>query len=93
MDKNKILRYLLEDDTYKDEEREILKQIRYAIEELENARNAFNNVSDNKLIDICIHREDEATARYSYFLELAKQKDVKVNISSLAKELNYDSKW
>ena len=93
MDKNKILRYLLEDDTYKDEEREILKQIRYAIEELENARNAFNNVSDNRLIDICIHREDEATARYSYFLELAKQKDVKVNISSLAKELNYDSKW
>lgn len=93
MDKNKILRYLLEDDTYKDEEREILKQIRYAIEELENARNAFNNVSDNRLIDICIHREDEATARYSYFLELAKQKDVKVSISSLAKELNYDSKW
>lgn len=93
MDKNKILRYLLEDDTYKEEEREILKQIRDAIEELENARNAFNNVSDNKLIDICIHREDEATARYSYFLELAKQKDVKVSISSLAKESNYDSKW
>lgn len=93
MDKNKILRYLLEDDTYKEEEREILKQIRDAIEELENARNAFNNVSDNKLIDICIHREDEATARYSYFLELAKQQNIKVSIGSLAKELNYDSKW
>lgn len=93
MNSSCIMKLVLQNNKFSSEEKEIIKQIQGAILELEIARNSFNNVNDNKLIDIFIHREDEAKARYDYFLSQAKEVGMKVNINSLVEELDYYSKW
>lgn len=93
MNSSCIMKLILQNNKFSSEEKEIIKQIQGAILELEIARNSFNNVNDNKLIDICIHREDEAKARYDYFLSQAKEVGMKVNINSLVEELDYYGKW
>lgn len=93
MNSNYIMKFIHENNKFSSEEKEIIKQIQGAILELEIARNSFNNVNENKLIDICIHKEDEAKARYDYFLSQAKESGIRVNISSLVEKLDYYSKW
>ena len=93
MNKNKILDIILSKNEYTEEEQEVIKQIRNSIIEMEVARNSLNNVSDNKLIDICLHKEDEAKSRYSYFLAQAREMGIKISTGSMIEELNYGSKW
>lgn len=81
------------DKKYTLEEKEIISEIHKSIMELEAARNAFDFVNDSRLIDLCIHREDEARTRFSYFLEEAKNKGLRMDAKYMVEELNCYGKW
>lgn len=93
MNRNKVVEIILSKNIYTPEQREIIKGIQDSITEIEVARSCFDNVSDKNLIDISIHKEDEAKARYIYFLNQAKEKGITVNADCMLEELNYSSKW
>lgn len=92
MDKKKIIEMVMASKDYTDEEKNIIRELQNSIDEWEAARNHFNNVKDGNLIDISIHKEDEAKCRYSYFLSEAKRLGLTVSIGNVLEELNY-SRW
>lgn len=93
MDINKVIRLIVNNNKYSEEEKEIIKGIQEAMLELEVARNSFDNVSDKNLIDKCIYKEDEAKSKYTYFLEQAKNKNIKVSGDTVIEPLEYYYKW
>ncbi|MEG1257125.1 DUF2508 family protein [Clostridium sp.] len=93
MNRNKVTEIILSNNKYTPEQKEIIKGIQNSITEIEVARSCFDNVSDKNLIDISIHKEDEAKSRYVYFLAQAKLKGITVNADCMVEELNYYSKW
>lgn len=60
----------------KDENQEdpLYQALLEAKEEWENARNLFEEVTENDLIDFAIHRLEAAERRYMYLLKLIKEK-------------------
>ena len=44
---------------------------------MEVARALFNSVSDPKLIELAIHEEDVARARFDYLISIAKSKGLR----------------
>jgi hypothetical protein len=93
MNRNKVIEIILSKNIYTTEQREIIKGIQDSITEIEVARSCFDNVSDKNLIDISIHKEDEAKSKYIYFLAQAKEKGITVSADCMIEELNYCSKW
>ncbi|WP_346917270.1 DUF2508 family protein [Clostridium sp.] len=93
MNRNKIIEIILAKNIYTPEQCEIIRGIQDSITEIEVARSCFNNVSDKNLIDISIHKEDEAKAKYVYFLTQAKKNGVTVSVDCMIEELNYCNKW
>lgn len=63
---------------YSQEQKLLLKAIEQAVEELNSARNFFNNANDPRLVDVAIYQEEAARARYGYLIYQAKQKDLRV---------------
>lgn len=81
MNKKKILDLVLARYKYEDTlDDEILKSIREAVLELEVAQCIFNSVSDPKLIEAAIYREDAAKKKFEYLLAIAKEKHLKKKI-------------
>lgn len=66
-------------DTNDEEAMEILKCIDEAKLEIEVAREMFNFVSDPRLVDAAIYKEDSAVKRYEYLITLAKKREIKKN--------------
>jgi hypothetical protein len=93
MNSNKVIEIILSKNIYTHEQREIIKGIQDSIMELEVARSCFDNVSEKNLIDISIHKEDEAKAKYVYFLTQAREMGITVNAHCMIEELNYYNKW
>lgn len=93
MDRIKTIEMVKSNKRYSNDEKEIITGIEEAILEIEVAKNAFNNVSDKNLIDICIHKEDEAKSKYTFYLAQAKEKNIKVNGDAIVEHLEYYSKW
>lgn len=82
MNKKKILDLVLARYKYEDTlDDEILKSIREAVLELEVAQCIFNSVSDPKLIEAAIYREDAAKKKFEYLLAIAKEKHLKKKIN------------
>ncbi len=54
----------------------ILDQIAATKAEMEIASSAFDNVEDPLLIEVAIYAEIAAMKRYSYYMELAKEKGI-----------------
>ncbi|WP_081496361.1 DUF2508 family protein [Clostridium senegalense] len=67
---------------------DIITQLNDALEEWQNAKNYFQFVSDPKLIDLIICKEDEAKSKYLYFLSLAKTKGITLDGSLMLEELS-----
>lgn len=42
------------------------------------ARSMFNNVNDDKLIEVAIYSENVARKRYDYLLSIAREKGIRV---------------
>ena len=93
MDRSKIIEMILNNKRYTKDEKEIIAGIQEAMLELEVAKNSFDNVSDKNLIDVCIHKEDEAKSKYVFYLSQAKKKNIKVNGDAIVEQLEYYSKW
>lgn len=93
MDKSKIIEMIRSNKQYSKDEKEIIAGIEEAMLELEVAKNAFDNVSDKNLIDICIHKEDEAKSKYTFYLSQARAKNIKVDGNTIVEHLEYYSKW
>ncbi|GAB6168882.1 hypothetical protein JCM1393_13420 [Clostridium carnis] len=86
MDKKLIMDLLMKNieghkERYSQEDIDILTEIEDAIIELDVARAMFNSVSDPRLIDIAIHTEDMAKARYDYLISVAKERSLKRKIN------------
>ncbi len=82
MNKNTILDLLFKNieknnNEYSDEDIAILKDVQESIKEMEVARALFNSVSDPKLIELAIHEEDAARARFDYLISIAKSKGLR----------------
>lgn len=77
MDKKAILDFILlryeNDDKVS---REILEEIRATVMEMEIAQAMFNSVSDPKLIEAAIYREEAAKRKFEYLISMAKAKNI-----------------
>lgn len=83
MNKGKILNFILSRYEYENTlEKALLQSMKEAIAELEEAECMFNYVSDPKLIEAAIYREDAAKKKFEYLLTLAKeeQRNKKIDI-------------
>lgn len=83
MNINLILDFMLKkaeknEEVYSEEFITLLKDIKQTVRDMDNARNMFDFVSDPKLIDIAIHSEDVAKARYDYLINIAKSKNMRI---------------
>lgn len=63
-------------DTKDTEAMEILKCIDEAKLEIEVAREMFQFVSDPRLVEAAIYKEDSAIKRYEYLIALAKKREM-----------------
>lgn len=70
--------YFLDKD-YRFNSEKLLRYMQIAKMEIDTARNVFNNVNDNELIDIAIYSEDIAKKRYGYLLSIAKKNGIRVS--------------
>ena len=67
------------DEDYWFNSEKLLRDMQLAKMEIDMARNMFNNVEDNALIDIAIYSEDLAKKRYGYLLSIAKGNGIRVS--------------
>ncbi|GAA0123815.1 MAG: DUF2508 family protein [Clostridium argentinense] len=93
MNRKKIIEIICDNNKYDEEQKQIINQLEEARIEWENARISFQFVSDPKLIDLVICKEDEAKAKYMYFLSLAKEKGIKLDATLMVEQLSSASKW
>lgn len=93
MDRKKVIEMICDYNKYDEEQRQIINHLEEARVEWENARICFQFVSDPKLIDLVIYKEDEAKAKYVYFLSLAKEKGIKLDATLMVEQLNSASRW
>ena len=70
--------YFLDKD-YRFNSEKLLRDMQLAKIEIDVARNMFNNVEDNALIEIAIYSEDLAKKRYGYLLSIAKENGISVS--------------
>lgn len=63
----------------KDESNKIIRAIEETNKEIEVAKSIFDNVDDSLLIEAAIYKEEAAKKRYSYLINEARKKSIKVN--------------
>lgn len=88
MNRKFIIDSLPKDIKYSEEQRQIIKSIEEAKEELSRARQYFELVSNPNLVDYAIYMEQAAKSRYSYLLAEAKDKGVEIDVSYVLMGLN-----
>lgn len=67
-----LLRYENDDKV----SREIIEDIQATIMEMEIAQAMFNSVSDPKLVEAAIYREEAAKRKFEYLISIAKEKQI-----------------
>lgn len=80
MNKNVIMQFLEQKLEYSKDDVELMEAIEDARMEMYVARQMFEDVSDHKLIEVAIHTEDVAKARYDYLISIAKQRELRRKI-------------
>lgn len=88
MNKDLILDILMQKieknkEEYTEEDLSLIRDIQDAIIEIQVARSMFDVVSESKLIDLAIHTENVAKARYDYLINIAKARKLKIKITEL----------
>ncbi len=82
MNKNNIVEYLISKaDDNNDMYVKLLEDMEIAKMEINVARSMFNNVNDDKLIEVAIYSENVARKRYEYLLSIAREKGISVGNS------------
>ena len=78
MNKRNIVEYLMyKTDTVNMYEK-LLEDMEIAKMEINAARNMFNNVNDDDLIEVAIYSENVARKRYDYLLSIARKRGIRV---------------
>lgn len=86
MNKKNIVEYLINktDDSRMYEK--LLEDMEIAKMEINVARSMFNNVNDDKLIEVAIYSENVARKRYDYLLSIARERGISVGNSYIAEK-------
>ncbi len=79
MNRFAIVEYLSNNAKFTEEQKELVKAIEAAREELYRARQYFEMVSDPQLVDYAIYMEQAAKARFTYLLNQAKENGLRLN--------------
>lgn len=78
MNKKNIVEYLMNKDNNSDMYAKLMEDMEMAKMEINVARSMFNNVNDDKLIEVAIYSENVARKRYDYLLSLARERGISV---------------
>ena len=62
---------------YQEQNNILLEQIQDAMIEMQAARELFDSVSDSKLVESAIYKEESAIKRYEYLINVAKRRELK----------------
>jgi hypothetical protein len=79
MNRFAIVEYLSSKVKYTEEQKELIKAIEEAREELYRARQYFEMVTDPQLVDYAIYMEQAAKSRFTYLINQAKEDGIKLN--------------
>ncbi|GAA0731254.1 YaaL family protein [Clostridium malenominatum] len=79
---------LKNDKIYTEDEKRLINSIADAISEIKKAREYFEMFKEPHLIDYAIYLEEAAKARYTYLLNEAKDKEIKIQYKYLIDEYN-----
>ncbi|ERI93004.1 hypothetical protein HMPREF1982_01961 [Clostridiales bacterium oral taxon 876 str. F0540] len=81
MNRLAIVEYLSNKIKYTEDQKELIKAIDEAKEEMERAAHYFEQVSTPELVDYAIYMDQAAKSRFVYLLKEAKEKGIKVDNS------------
>jgi hypothetical protein len=79
MNKFTIVEHLSNKIKHTDKQKELITAIEEAREELQRARNYFEQVNDPQLVDYAIYMEQAAKARFTYLINQAKENGIRVS--------------
>ncbi|OOM81891.1 hypothetical protein CLPUN_07530 [Clostridium puniceum] len=80
MDKKNIVEYLMYKTDAPNMCTKLLEDMEIAKMEINVARSMFNNVNDDKLIEVAIYSENVARKRYDYLLSIARERGIRVGV-------------
>lgn len=78
MNKKNIVEYLMDKADNLNVYEKLLEDMEIAKMEINVARSMFNNVNDDKLIEVAIYSENVARKRYDYLLSIARERGIRV---------------
>jgi UPF0288 family protein (methanogenesis marker protein 3) len=78
MNKKNIVEYLIDKTDSPNMYEKLLEDMENAKMEINVARSMFNNVNDDKLIEVAIYSENVARKRYDYLLSIARESGISV---------------
>lgn len=78
MNKKNIVEYLMDKTDNSNVYEKLLEDMEIAKMEINVARSMFNNVNDDKLIEVAIYSENVARKRYDYLLSIARERGISV---------------
>ncbi len=81
MNKKNIVEYLMNKTNNSNVYAKLIQDMEIAKMEINVARSMFNNVNDDKLIEVAIYSENVARKRYDYLLSIAREKGIRVEHS------------
>lgn len=73
MNKKSIVENLIDENNSHNVYVKLIEDMENAKMEINVARSMFNNVNDDKLIEVAIYSENVARRRYDYLLSIAKE--------------------
>ena len=80
MNKKSIVEYLMDKTANPNVYAKLLEDMETAKMEINVARSMFNNVNDDRLIEVAIYSENVARKRYDYLLSIARESGISVGI-------------
>ena len=78
MNKRNIVEYLMNNTEDSKMYAKLIEDMEIAKMEINVARSMFNNVNDDKLIEVAIYSENVARKRYDYLLSIARERGISV---------------
>lgn len=78
MNKHNIVEYLISNADNTNMYAKLLEDMEIAKMEINVARSMFNNVNDDRLIEVAIYSENVARKRYDYLLSIARENGISV---------------
>jgi len=86
MNKKNIVEYLMNKAEDSNMYAKLIEDMEIAKMEINVARSMFNNVNDDKLIEVAIYSENVARKRYDYLLSIARERGISVGSSYIVEK-------